>query len=193
VAVPDEHGGWGLTAEPALLFGLALVAVALAGWTWLVPIAVAAPLVAVELSYDMRSRSRRLVPELCGAVGVAAVAASVALAGGATTRLALALWLVLGGRVLAAVPFVRVQIRRLRHPSVSFVSSDVAQFVGVAVAASAAAIDPSVTAGSIAVTVLAIAQLVGVRRPAVPAKTLGVRQLLSGLAVVGITAVGIWA
>ena len=42
-AVPTEHGGWGLTADP---------------------IAVAAPLVGVELWFDTRSRSRRLVSEL---------------------------------------------------------------------------------------------------------------------------------
>jgi len=250
VALPDEHGGWGLTAEPALLgllvapswAGLAiaigaflafvvrtplklvlvdrwrhrwlertrfavlvatgelvlLVAVAVAaissaGWDWLAPIALATPLVAVELSFDMRSRGRRLVPELCGAVGIAAVAASVALAGGATTSLAAALWLVLASRAVAAVPFVRVQIRRLRHPSAaSTTTSDVAQVVGIAAAAAAAIIDHSVLAGSVGLTALAVAQLVWVRRPPIPAKALGVRQLVLGLAVVGLTAAGVW-
>src|SRR5690606_22748321 len=140
VALPDEHGGWGLSAEPALLgllvapswaggalaagavlaflartplklvlvdrwrgrwlprtrlaarvaaaelallAALGAAALALAGPAWLVPVAAAAPLVAVELWFDMRSRGRRLTPELCGAIGVSAVAAAVALAGGA--------------------------------------------------------------------------------------------------------------
>ena len=127
VAVPTEHGGWSLTAEPALLAlivawslpGLALGLAAMLAFvartplklvlvdTWRhrrldrtrlaariaaaelvvfallvgfavasgesgfwVPLAVAAPLVALELWFDMRSRSRRLIPELAGSVGM---------------------------------------------------------------------------------------------------------------------------
>jgi YwiC-like protein len=250
VAIPEEHGGWGLTAEPALLgivvapswagaalvlaafvafvarkplklvlvdrwrhrrlprsrlaariaavelgvlAALALVAVTLAGWRWLVPVAVAAPLVGVELWFDMRSRSRRLGPELCGAVGIAAVAASVALAGGAGAWLAAGLWLVLAGRSLAAVPFVAVQIDRLRHGTGSVATSDRAQIAGVAVAAAAVAVDPALLAGATAVVALAAAQAFWVRRPPVPALVLGVRQLMLGLAIVAITAAGVLA
>ena len=42
--------------------GVALV-LALAGWTWLAPLVIAGPLVAIELSFDIRSRGRRLLPE----------------------------------------------------------------------------------------------------------------------------------
>ena len=45
----------------------------------LVPLAVAAPLFAVELWFDARSRGRRLVPALCGAVGISAVVAVIVL------------------------------------------------------------------------------------------------------------------
>ena len=144
VAIPSEHGGWGLTGEPILLglllafswpglaIGLAamlaflartplklamvdrrrdrelersalarriggaeLVAIAAlgasallgAGGQWLVPVAVALPLFAVELWFDVRSRGRRLVPELCGAVGMGAVAAAIVIAGDGSVRL----------------------------------------------------------------------------------------------------------
>lgn len=248
VAIPDEHGGWGLTAEPALLgilvapswagaalvaaafvafvvrtplkivlvdrwrhrwlprsrvaagfaavelvllAGLAAVAAGLAGWSWLVPVAVALPLVGIELWFDMRSRSRRLLPELCGAVGIAAVAASVATAGGADAWLAVALWIVLAARAVASIPFVRVQIARLRHGTGPVAVSDRAQVAGVAVAAVAVAVEPAVAAGAIAVALLAVAQAVWVRRPPVPAKVLGLRQLALGLAVVAITTAGV--
>ena len=250
VAVPNEHGGWGLTAEPALLGllvepswaggalalaaviaflartplkvllvdghrdrrlertklaarvavvelgllgGLAAVAVVLAGWEWTVPIAIASPLVAVELWYDMRSRSRRLVPELCGAVGIAGTAAAVALAGGADARLAGALWVLLAARAVAAIPFVRVQVQRLRHADARRTISDGAQVVGVLMALTAVAIDSSVATGAAAVAVLGILDLVWARRPPVPAKTLGFRQLFLGLGVVVATAVGVVA
>jgi hypothetical protein len=250
VAVPDEHGGWGLTAEPALLgllvaaswagaaiavaaivafvvrtplkvvlvdrrrhrrlprtrlatriaagelvvlVALAALAVALGGWEWLVPVAVAVPLFAVELWFDMRSRSRRLVPELCGAVGIAAVAASVALAGGAGTRLAIGLWLVLAARAIGSIPFVRVQISRLHPRTTSPATSDRAQAAAAVVAAAAVAVEPAVAAGALAIGALLVAQLAWARRPPVPAKVLGLRQLLLGLAVVGITAAGVVA
>ena len=129
VAIPDEHGGWGLTAEPALLgvlvapswAGAALAVAAFVAFIVRTPLKVVlvdrwrgrtlprtrlaacirggragapprprarrtppsglglagadrarGPLVGVELWFDMRSRSRRLIPELCGAVGIAA-------------------------------------------------------------------------------------------------------------------------
>lgn len=246
VAIPDEHGGWALTAEPALLgivvapswAGAALVVAAflaflvrtplklvlvdrwrhrwlprsrlaayiaaaelvalvaltaalLAGWEWVVPVAVAAPLVGVELWFDMRSRSRRLVPELCGAVGIAAVAASVTLAGGGSTRIAVGLWLVLAARSLASIPFVRVQIARLRHGSGPVAVSDRAQIAGAVVAISAVLTQPSLVAGAIAVAALLLAQLIWVRRTPVPAKVLGLRQLVFGFAIVSVTAAGV--
>ncbi len=250
MTIPEEHGGWSLTAEPALLglivarswagvaivvaafvaflvrkplkvvlvdrwrhrwlprstlaagvaaveltvlVLLALLAVSLAGWGWLAPVAIALPLVAIELWFDMRSRSRRPIPELCGAIGIAATVASVALAGGAGVRLALALWLILAARSLAAIPFVRVQIERLRHGSGARELSDEGQLVGLIVAGAAVAVDRSVAAGAIAVAVLLVAQLVWARRAPVPAKILGLRQLAAGIAVVLVTATGVLA
>ena len=248
VAIPDEHGGWGLTAEPvllgllvapswpgvllavaafvafmvrspvkvvlvdrwrrrrlprtrlaariataelAVLLALATSTVVLAGWAWLAPVALALPLVGIELWFDMRSRSRRLLPEVCGAVGIASVAASIALAGGEGARLAAALWLLLAARVIAAIPFVRVQIGRLRDAARSVKTSDLAQIAGAVVAAVAVSVDRSVALGAMAVAALLVAQLVWVRRPPVPAKVLGLRQLFLGVAVVAITALGI--
>ena len=61
-------------AELAVLAVLVVVAflTATPGFWW--PIFGIAPLLLVELSYDIRSRSRRLIPELAGAVGIAGVA-----------------------------------------------------------------------------------------------------------------------
>lgn len=153
--------------ELVILVLPALAAVDLAGWAWCVPMAIAAPLVGVELWFDMRSRGRRLLPELSGSVGIAAVAASVALAGGADARLAVALWLVLAARSLAAIPFVRAQIARLHHGSGSTAGSDRAQFAGAVVAITAVAVYPAVAAGALAVTALLVAQVLWVRRPPV--------------------------
>jgi YwiC-like protein len=248
VAIPDEHGGWGLTAEPALLgllvapsspgvllavaalvafmvrsplkvvlvdrwrrrrlprtrlaariaalelaalLVLATMTVLLAGPTWITPVALALPLVGIELCFDMRSRSRRLLPEVCGAVGIASVAASIVLAGGDGPKLAASLWLVLAARAIASIPFVRVQIGRLRNGARSVTTSDRAQIAGAVVAAVAISVDGGVALGAVAVLALLVAQLVWVRRPPVPAKVLGLRQLFLGVAVVVITALGV--
>ncbi|MBI5088332.1 MAG: YwiC-like family protein [Actinobacteria bacterium] len=247
-AVPSEHGGWGLTAEPILLglvvawsvagmaLGLAAIAaflmrtplklvavdlrrgrrldrtrlamriaaielivlaatalsaVELGGWRWCVPVLIAAPLVAVELSFEVRSRGRRLVPELCGTVGIAATVAAIALADHRSARLAAALWLVLAARSLGAIPFVRVQIVRMRRGAGPVRHSDLAQVASVAIAAVAVVVDRRLALGSIAVAVLAVAQSVWVRRAPIPARRLGLRQMALGLALVAVSAVGV--
>jgi hypothetical protein len=248
VAMPSEHGGWGLTLEPVLLgllvgwsgAGVALgiaaftafllrtpaklvavdvrrgrwldrsrlalriailelvvlaaavaVAAAMAGWSWLVPVVVAGPLVAIELSFDIRSRGRRLVPELCGAIGIAAVAASIVVAAGRSAELAVGVWLVLAARAIGAIPFVRVQIMRLRRGQGPVWHSDMAQVVAVAVAAVAVVADWRLLVGLVGVMVLAVAQSSWVRRPPIPAKQVGLRQMAIGIALVAVTAAGV--
>jgi len=251
VAIPTEHGGWGLTLEPVVLglviaFSWAGLAIGLAAfaaflvrtplklalvdrrrnralprtrlatriaaaelavlgllggaalWTagagWLVPALIAVPLVAVELWFDIRSRSRRLVPELAGAVGIAAVAASITLAGDESWRLALAMWMIIAGRAVASIPFVRTQITRMRRGPTPLLSTDLFQVGGVLVAFGAVAIDTRALAGAFAVTAVAIIQTIGVRREHIaPAKVIGMRQMAFGLAVVAATAVGVLA
>jgi hypothetical protein len=248
VVVPSEHGGWGLTLEPALLgllvapsiaggaLGVAaflafvvrtplktllvdrrrhrllerdrlagravaieLVALALlvaiafarAGAEWCVPLLVALPLFGTELWYDARSRSRRLVPELCGAVGISAVAAAIALAGGTSWELAIALWTILAARAVASVPFARVQVLRLRSTPPSTAASDLAQVSALVVAAIAVAVEPSVLAGALTVGMVALVQFAWSRGPARPAKVVGFSQLGFGLTVVAATAIGV--
>jgi hypothetical protein len=248
VAMPTEHGGWGLTLEPVLLgllvgwsgaglalgiaaftafllrtpaklvavdlrrgrwldrSGLALriaivelvvlgaavaIAAAMAGWSWLVPVVIAAPLVAIELWFDVRSRGRRLVPELCGAIGIAAVAAAIVIAADRGTALAVGVWLVLAARSVGAIPFVRVQIMRLRRGDGPVWQSDLAQVVGVTIATVAAIVDPRLPAALGGVVVLAVVQSVWVRRPPIPVKQVGLRQMAMGIALVAVTAVGV--
>ncbi|MGH8979061.1 MAG: YwiC-like family protein, partial [Acidimicrobiia bacterium] len=84
-----------------------------------------------------------------------------------------------------------VQIGRLRDGARSVMTSDRAQVAGAVVAVVAVALDHGVVLGALAVAALLVAQLLWVRRPPVPAKVLGLRQLFLGLAVVAITALGV--
>src|SRR5215207_5362102 len=177
VALPTEHGGWGITLEPVVLgllvapslagaglalatvgaflarhpfkivagdrrrgrrfartpyaerFTLAYAAAALAGlvlsvfnsddYTFLLPLAAAAPLAGVQLWYDAAGRSRGLLPEVAGSVAMGSVACSLALAGGAGWPLALGLWALLAARFVPAILYVRARLAELhgREPA----------------------------------------------------------------------------
>ena len=248
VAMPSEHGGWGLTLEPVLLgllvapsiggvavgvaafmaflvrtplelvavdirrdrwlarSGLAariaavevlamavavVVVVVTSGWTWVWPVVVAAPLVAVELGYGARSRSRRLVPELCGAIAIAGSVAAIVLASGRGGWLAAGLWSLLAARAVGAIPFVRVQIVRLRRGSGPTWPSDVAQLASLGCACVAVAADGSLLVGALGVVAAGVTQSVWVRRPPIAPKRLGMRLLVIGLALVALAATGV--
>jgi len=248
VALPTEHGGWGLTLEPAVLGllvapsgagvcfaaaalvaflvrtplktvlvdrhrrrrlirtrvagrvvaveaialgGLVAAGAATASGPFWVPAAIAAPLVALELWFDMRSRSRRLVPELAGGIGVNAVVAMIVLADGGAGRLAAALWLILAARVITSIPSVRAQIARLHGRMYETRRLLVADIVALGVALTAAAVDRSVTPGAIAVAAVVVVQRISARGPVPRAAILGARQVVAGLVVVIATAVGV--
>lgn len=241
VAVPSEHGGWGLTFEPVLLglivapswAGVAIgvaamlafvartpakvvlvdswrhrrlprtriaaliaaaeiavlvvllgVAAATASGPFWIPLLAAVPLLAIELWFDMRSRSRRLVPELAGTVGIGGVAAAIVLAADGGAILAAGAWLVIVARAVASLPFVRFQLRRVKHQPHRLWAQDLAQGAAVALAVIGVGVGwlPGMAAG--AVVALATVQLVLARtRPPRPV-IVGAQQLVLGLAVV---------
>lgn len=245
IALPSEHGGWILTAEPAMLgllvawsmpglaLGLAamlafvartplklvlvdrfrhrwlprtrlaaqiaaaevvLIAVLVvyatfsAEWFW-VPLAVASPLFAIELWYDMRSRSRRLIPELAGSIGIGSIAAAIALADGAPTLVAWGLWVVIAARSVAAIPYVRTQILRTKSRPAPTWQSDAAQLTAVVVAVFGWAFDLVPAAATFAIAVLATINAVAVRMAPRRAVVIGVQQMFVGIAVILTTAI----
>ena len=248
VAVPTEHGGWGLTLEPALLglvvapggAGICLAFAALVGFTartplklvlvdasrgrhlerttvarrlvafelmvlvalvagavalaqgpfW-APAVLAAPLVGLELWFDMRSHSRRLAPELAGAVGISSVVAMIVLAGGGGAQLAGGLWLILVARSVTSIPFVRDQIARLHRRPHASSTLLVADLVALAVAMVAVALDSALAAGAIAVAGIVAYQRFSAHRPLLRAVVLGLRQMVLGFVLVAVTAAGV--
>lgn len=250
VALPSEHGGWGLTLEPGLLgvllapswagallavaalgafvartplkvalvdryrgrslprtvlarqvlgLELAVLAVVVAAAAWLAegsfwwPALVAAPLVVAELSFDVRSRSRRLVPELAGSVGIASVVAMVVLAGGGAAALAVGAWLVLAGRALTSIPFVRAQVARIHGRPVERRGLAAADAAALVAAAAAVLVERQLFAGALAVVGVVVAQRISAIGPPPRAAVLGARQLAFGLAVVAVAALGVAA
>lgn len=157
---------------------------------WL-PLVLVAPLVAVELWFDMRSRSRRLMPELAGAIGIAGVSAMIVLANGTRGRIALLCWVLLAARAVTSIIAVRDQVGglhgRARRPRTVFAGDFSALSLGVV----AVAIDPAANAGAVAIGGLIVVQRLLTLRPTPRAVILGLTQTGLGLAVVGVTAFGI--
>lgn len=151
---------------------------------------VAAPLVAVELWFDTRSRSRRLLPELAGTYGICSVAAMILVAGGHPPAEAIAAWLILVGRATTAIPHVRAQIFRLHGRPASSSTLLAADAGGVAAVVAAVALNPAVAAGAAAVAAVIVFQR-STAPHAVPAKVIGIRQSVLGLVVVIATTTGI--
>src|SRR6056297_2198678 len=184
-----------LAAQVAIGELLALVAIATVtadGRFW-VPFAVAAPLIAVELWFDMRSRSRRLVPELAGTVGIGSVAAAIALTDGADLRLALGLWCVVAARGAAAIPYVRTQVFRLHARPYHRWPSDLAQVLAVAAVAIGWILDAVPFATVVVLAAVGAINVAALRLEPRPPKVLGIQQMIFGLAVTAVTATAVLA
>lgn len=177
-------------AELALVGILLLIALVVAGHSFWVPLVIAVPLIGLGLWYDARSRSRRLLPELAGTIGMGSIAAAVALAGGGDSRIAAGLWAIAAARAIAVVVFVRVQLRRAKDQPHRLSSSDTAQIVAVAVVAAGYALDAVSPGGVLAIAGLAIAHSWLVRRKPPAAPVLGAQQVVLGLSVVLIAGLG---
>ena len=246
VAMPTEHGGWGLTTEPGLLGllivpsiagGLLAVAALVAfvartpsklvavdvrrgRWThrttlaaavaagelavlvllvgvavrtgdpfwW--PFAAAVPFIAVEAWFEVRSRGRRLAPELAGAIGVSSVAAAVVVSGGGDDRLAAAAWLVLAARAVTSIPHVRSQIARLHGRPDPRRTTALADAGAVALALGAVAFDPSLALGAAAVVAVIVVQRATDHRPVPRPAVIGATQMAMGFGVVAVAALG---
>jgi hypothetical protein len=179
--------------EVGVLAALVVLAALGADRSFWQPFAVAAPLVGVEMWFDMRSRSRRLLPELAGSVGIGSVATAIALADGADTSMAIGLWCVVAARALAAIPYVRTQVLRLHRRPHHRWHSDLAQATGLAAVAVGWALDAVPVASIGAIAVVALVNLTGVRLEPRPAKVIGMQQMVLGLTVVAVTAVAVLA
>lgn len=174
--------------ELVLLSGLLALAATLAARSWWLPLAGAVPLFGAEMWFDMRSRGRRAVPELCGAVGIGSVSAAIARAGGAGWAVSLGLWALLAARSVSTVPVTRAQVQRARGRPTErgwLWAPQVAAVAAVAAAWWAGALPLAAVAGLAALSLWSYWSLY---RPPRPAKVLGASQAVAGLALVLLTA-----
>lgn len=170
-----------------------VIALVTAEGAFLLPLIVATPLVVTGLSFDVRSRSRRLVAELAGTIGIGSVAAAIVMAGGGARHAAFAAWCIVALRSVAAIPFVRTQLARAKHPEQGSGSSDVAQIVAVAGASVGWAFEllPGLAAATLIAMALGHVVLARVRPP--KAAIIGAQQVVLGLTLVVVSGLALIA
>lgn len=178
--------------EITLIIVFAILALALApSFKFLIPLLVALPLIVTELWFDMRSRSRQLIPELAGAVGMGSVASAIALAAEVASPIAFGLWVILAARALAAIPYARNQVFRAHNRKFQAWHSDLAQLIALVMALLAWLFGLLPFAPVVAIFVLACFNIVTLRTALRPVKVVGFQQLGFGLAVIVVTVISL--
>lgn len=74
------------------------------------PILAVVPLACLQFYFDSRRNSRRLLPELGGAIAISASIAAIALAGGLAAPIALGLWTIMICRLFPSILYVRERL-----------------------------------------------------------------------------------
>jgi hypothetical protein len=92
-------------------FGIAVVN---ADREFLLPLLIAGPLVLVQLLFDGLGHSRKLIPEIAGAIAVGSISTAIALAGGWSRPTAYALWIIIVCRHVPTILYLRVLLSRRR-------------------------------------------------------------------------------
>ena len=194
------RGRWLPRSTVALLFALLYGGIALAGaigalitseGPFWIPVLVAAPFALLALRADAHSKNRALVAELSGSVAMGATVSAITIAGGWDLAPAFGLWLILAARDVAAIALVRGQVRRLHDKPVSVGRIYAVQAAAVGVVAVAAAVGVVPWLGVVAVDLVGIVAFVSLNREPIAAKTIGWTQMVVGLAVVLVTALGV--
>jgi hypothetical protein len=181
----------------ALLYGaLASVAVLLAMLTARAPfwpsILLAIPFAALQVASAATNRGREVLPEVSGAVALAAVAPAIALADGWDLITALLLWLVPVTRVVASILYVRARLRLERGEPANRGTAFAAHGLSLLLLGGLAVLRLIPWLAAVAMAILLARALIGLsthRRP-VRAQVVGFQELGYGLLAVALVAVG---
>jgi len=85
-----------------------------------VPLFLAAPLALIQIYFDSARQSRRLAPELAGAVAISSSAAVIALAAGWRAEMAVSLWIIMICRSVPSIFYVRERLLLEKRKAFSY-------------------------------------------------------------------------
>ena len=155
-------------------------AVALAGWTLIIPLGLVAPLGITQILHDAHNKGRSLLPELAGSAAMASSAAAIVLAGHSRLLFAFALSGIIIARSIPSIVYVRAMLGRgaawiplaLHAVAIPLVALFASKWAVAAMA------------------VLFVRAAFFLARPAPRAKTIGWTEITFGALTVGLAAIG---
>lgn len=102
---------------------------------FLTPLLIAIPLALVQIYFDMQNRSRHVIAETSGTIAIAAIAPILLLLGDWDMDKSLLVWLVLLGRNIPSILYVRVRLRLERAKEPSLVPAWLSHIVAIVIIA----------------------------------------------------------
>lgn len=179
--------GYAITA--LLTFGL--VAVTADDLSFLVPLALATPLAIIQLTHETQNRARALLPEISGAIALAASAPAILLVDGWAFDVALAIGVLLSIRAISAILYVRTRLRLEYDRAPNLTPAWLSHAIALLIAAGLAALQLVPDWVIVAFVMLMGRALLGIssyRQPARPVQV-GIREMVFGFLTTIIIAV----
>jgi 4-hydroxybenzoate polyprenyltransferase len=172
--------GYGLVS--LLGFILALLTSSFSFW---LPLLLAVPFAVIQLAYEARGRGRELLPEIGGALALGATAPAIWMASSGTFVTGLLLWLLLALRIVPSLLYVRVVLRQVRGKPASAFPPLAAHLVAgfIMVLLWLAEWINGFALLAIVVLFLRAAYRLSRKQP-VPAKVIGIQEMVFGLCYV---------
>lgn len=180
--------GFGVMALLALSAAFLLAA----GSFWQ-PLALALPLAAVQLYYDIQRMSREVVAEIFGALALAGVAPAMVMADKWSLGLALAVWGILAARIITSILYVRARLRLERGEAAPTAFVQLAHVTGLIGVLFLAIADKGPWLAVFALAILLARSLYGLSRWRVPtprASIIGIQEVIFGIVTVVLVAIG---
>lgn len=157
------------------------------------PLVAAVPLVLIQLSYDALGHSRKLIPELVGALAVGSISTAIALADRWSGPTAVALWVIIACRHVPTIAYLRVLLSRRRQKQRTSVTGAVIVVQLLAVIAVAVLVSFKIAQALTIVpfVILLVRAVIGLfMKTTPPPKKLGISEIVFGAFTVLTVAVG---
>lgn len=158
----------------------------------LFPFLVIAPLASYQIFCDLSRKSRDLLPELTGAVAISSSVAAIALAGGISFPLSMALWATFIGRLIPSIMYVRNRLKLEKGKTYSILAPVSAHLVALGAVGLLAAngIASYLTVGMFGVLLIRSAVGLSQYRQRIKAMRIGVWEVIYGAITVATVITG---